>query len=100
MKVTFSYTNGKQRDMHETHARILSKLNRGTYLTRDMQAQAVPVQTVIQAPEETPEPVSAIDDGLDELDSEQLHEIARERGVHVHHRAGADRVRAALREAE
>jgi hypothetical protein len=37
------------------------------------------------------------DDGLDKLDAEALHALAKERGVTVHHRAGADKVRAALR---
>ena len=37
------------------------------------------------------------DDGLDKLDAEALHALAKERGVAVHHRAGADKVRAALR---
>ncbi|RSE60395.1 hypothetical protein EGT81_12760 [Alcaligenes faecalis] len=36
-------------------------------------------------------------DGLDELDAEQLHALAKERGVSVHHKAGADKVREALR---
>lgn len=36
-------------------------------------------------------------DGLDKLDAEALHALAKERGVTVHHRAGADKVRAALR---
>lgn len=37
------------------------------------------------------------DDGLDKMDAEALHALAKERGVTVHHRAGADKVRAALR---
>ncbi len=40
------------------------------------------------------------DDGLEGLDAQQLHELAKERGVKVHHAAGADKVREALREAE
>jgi len=36
-------------------------------------------------------------DGLEGLDAERLHALARERGVRVHHKAGADKVRAALR---
>ena len=36
-------------------------------------------------------------DGLDELEAEHLHALAKERGVRVHHAAGADKVRAALR---
>ena len=37
------------------------------------------------------------DDGLDNLGAEALHALAKERGVTVHHRAGADKVRSALR---
>lgn len=38
-----------------------------------------------------------IDDGLDEMGAEQLHALAKERGVKVHANAGADKVREALR---
>lgn len=38
-------------------------------------------------------------DGLDSLDIEQLRALAKERGVTVHHAAGADKIRAALRAA-
>lgn len=41
-----------------------------------------------------------VDDGLGQLSAEQLHELAKERGVKVHHAAGADKVREALREAQ
>lgn len=37
-------------------------------------------------------------DNLDAMSAEELHALAKERGVTVHHRAGADKVRAALRE--
>lgn len=36
-------------------------------------------------------------DGLDELDTEQLRALAKERGIKVHANAGADKVREALR---
>jgi hypothetical protein len=39
-------------------------------------------------------------DYLDELSPEQLHALAKERGVEVHHRAGPEKVKAALREAQ
>jgi hypothetical protein len=38
-------------------------------------------------------------DNLDAMSTEELHALAKERGVTVHHLAGADKVRAALREA-
>ncbi|ALP47895.1 hypothetical protein NDR77_24665 [Pseudomonas aeruginosa] len=41
----------------------------------------------------------AIDDDLDGMDAEQLHALAKARGVSVHRNAGPERVRKALREA-
>ncbi len=41
---------------------------------------------------------TTLGDGLDELNAEQLHALAKERGVSVHHKAGADKVREALRQ--
>lgn len=38
-------------------------------------------------------------DNLSDMDAAQLHALAKERGVAVHHKAGADKVREALREA-
>lgn len=39
------------------------------------------------------------DDGLDAMDQEKLHALAKERDVKVHANAGADKVREALRQA-
>lgn len=39
------------------------------------------------------------EDELDAMDAEQLHALAKERGVKVHANAGADKVREALRQA-
>lgn len=47
-----------------------------------------------QAQEDVELPIT---DGLDDLDAEQLHALAKERGVKVHHASGADKVREALR---
>lgn len=41
MKVDFSYKNGRVRAMAERDARVLQKLGKGSYLTRDMRAQPV-----------------------------------------------------------
>lgn len=43
--------------------------------------------------------VAADGDGLDAMDAEALHTLAKERGVKVHANAGADKVREALRQA-
>ena len=93
-KVDFTFKNGHTRIMAKRQAEILGKLGHGTYKTRDMASQPMVTKPMLAAhpvQEET-------DDGLDALDKEQLHALAKERGVKVHHMAGADKVRAALRD--
>lgn len=97
-QVNFTYANGRERKMLERDAKILTKLGRGTYLTTAMQAAPVaapaPVKANVPAkPVERVEP----DDGLDAMDSEALHELAKAEGIKVHANAGADRVRAVIR---
>jgi len=90
-KVTFTYKNGRERMLSARDAELLQRLGKGAYLTRDM-AAARPMPVVMPAADNT-------DVDLDNLDGDALHALARERGVKVHHKAGADKVRAALREA-
>jgi hypothetical protein len=106
-KVDFKFNrNGSTRIMPKRQAEILQKLGHGQYQTRDMAFQPLVTKPMQAAPAETA-PTEQCDvsysqtlryDGLDVLDKEQLHALAKERGVKVHHMAGADRVRAALRE--
>lgn len=56
-----------------------------------------PVVAEIDPPEDVVDPGAVMD--LGEMNAAQLHALAKERGIEVHHRAGADKVRAALREA-
>lgn len=80
-RVQFTFKkNGSQRMMHKLTAEVLQKHGLGEYMTR------VADQPMIQK-----------SDGLDDLDRAQLHALAKERGVAVHHLAGAEKVRAALR---
>jgi len=81
MKVEFSYKNGRTRRMTSAQADLLQRLGHGTYQTREMRA-AVP---------------AIVADELDFLTLEELQGLAKERGIKVHHRAGADKVRKALR---
>lgn len=90
-KVTFTYNNGRERMLSARDAELLQRLGKGTYLTRDMAAARPVVVAGSAVPNE--------DVDLDALDGEALHALARERSVKVHHKAGADKVRAALREA-
>lgn len=97
-KVTFTFKTGRERVLSERDARLLQRLGKGTYLTRDMAAApVVPIAPVVTT---VVTPVQSLPVDLDALDADALHELAKERGVKVHHKAGAEKVRAALREAE
>ena len=84
MKVELVLKNGRKMRTTEAVARVLRnrRLVAGDYETTQLVSDDGPKS-----------------DGLDELDAEKLHALAKERGLNVHHRAGADKVRAALREA-
>lgn len=110
-KVEFVHKNGRVKMMRLRDAELLRRLGRGTYRTADMRPQEQAVVTSAKAEESAAimpvvEPVAIeVDDtvesdGLDDLDADQLHALAKERGVKVHHASGADKVRAALREAQ
>lgn len=87
MKVNFKHKTGRVQAMSRRDAEILQRLGRGSYLTRDLQA-ARPVESL---------PAT---DELDAMTPEELHELAKRCGVDVHHRAGADKVKEALRKAQ
>jgi hypothetical protein len=97
-KVDFTFKNGHTRVMAKRQAEILGKLGHGTYLTRDMlAARPIAAAPVVSQPVAIVSQASTEVDEFDAMDKEQLHAIAKERGVKVHHMAGADKVRAALR---
>lgn len=83
MKVELVLKNGRKMRTTEAVARVLRnrRLVAGDYETAQLVSDDGPKS-----------------DGLDELDTDALHALAKERGLTVHHRAGADKVRAALRE--
>lgn len=83
MRVEVTLRNGRKLMTNEATARVLRTRNLVAdtgYSTRDMASAPTA-------------------ENLDAMSAEQLHELAKARGVTVHHRAGADKVRAALREA-
>lgn len=56
-KVEFTYRSGGTRSISERDAKILSKLGRGTYLTRDLvAAPPAPVQVFTPPPAPVPAP--------------------------------------------
>ena len=91
MRVTFTYKNGRERLMDEREALIMQRLGHGQYLTKVLRAG------ISLPPVQTSSPASG--DALDALDEQALHALAKDRGIKVHHKAGADKVRAALRSA-
>lgn len=111
MNVTFTYNSGRERRMTRAEAEVLQLLGHGRYEAQAASAPStapappaapVPVaQEPAQAPDGAPSaaPPSGPLDELDGLDAPALHALAKERGVKVHYKAGADKVRAALREA-
>jgi hypothetical protein len=99
-RVNFTFKNGHVRPMAKRQAELLGKAGFGTYQTRDMAAQPMimkPMQAMEPVKVQEPEEQQPAGDALDALNREQLHDLAKERGIQVHHRAGADTVRAALR---
>ena len=114
MKTVFTFKNGKTRVMGQRYANVLSKLGKGTYETRELRADdpAFPgtpdtrtiaeVDAQIKADNaeivtEQEEADAEVSDELDGLSVDELRELANARGVNVHHRAGAEKIRAALR---
>lgn len=79
-RVQFTFSGGRQVQTTEAQAKLLKRMGRGDYLTRDMADQP-----------------NFVKDGLDDMDKAQLHALAKERGIKIHHNAGADKVREALR---
>jgi|SRR5690606_1454306 len=95
------YKNGVRRIVRDFTGRRLVRIGiarevkgdaSNTYLTRDMRAPSNHVPAGGK--------VVTVADELSELNADQLHALAKERGIKVHPRAGADKVRAALKEAE
>lgn len=86
---------GRTQRVTSAQAKVLQRAGLGSYQTRDMAFQ--PMVTKPMQAEPTPQ---LADDGLEAMDKDQLHALAKERGVKVHHMAGADKVRAALRDTQ
>ena len=91
MRVEIKLKNGRIMRTTEAVARVLRnrRLTAENYETTELVAEPVNTPIIVKQSDE-----------LDSLDAEALHALAAERGVQVHHRAGAEKVRAALREAQ
>lgn len=108
-RVMFIFKGGRTVVTHEAQARLLKRMGRGDYVTRDMADQPKQTKAFVGTSDtRTIEEVSdyiksenaaLLDDGLDSLDRDALLSLAKERGIEVHHRTGADKLREALRAA-
>jgi hypothetical protein len=81
-RVEFKYANGRVRTMDSRHAKVLEKLGKGSYLTRDM--RAAPVDQIA--------PV----DVYANLTDDQLRDLAKAQGRKVHWNAGREKILEAL----
>lgn len=91
-RVKFQYKRGGRIvTVNMRQAEVLSRRGLGELANRSMEDKP-------QITKAHPAPLQA-DDGLGDLDKAALHALAKERGVQVHHAAGADKVRQALRDA-
>jgi hypothetical protein len=91
-QVIFTFKNGRQRTMHRSQAAFFAAAKQGTYSAKE--------QPTVEAPTPKPSADKAGAADIDAMDADALHVLARERGVKVHHKAGADKVREALRQAK
>lgn len=88
--------NGKRKLVKDVVGKRLIKVKAARevqcgYITRDMADQP----NVLKIPDAVIP--SSENDGLDTMEKADLHALAKGRGVKVHHMAGAEKVRAALR---
>jgi hypothetical protein len=83
-RVVFTFRNGKTRAMLKIQADLLASRGLGNYLTRDMADQ----------------PKAEKGQDLMALNRAELHALAKERGLELDGRLGADSVRMALRGAQ
>jgi hypothetical protein len=90
-KIKFVHKSGREELMHRRFADVLQKLGRGSYMTRHLTAAPATQPSIPRVPR--------LSDELDSMDAESLHALAKVRGVKVHHNAGAEKVRQAIREA-
>jgi hypothetical protein len=90
-KVEFTFKTGLKKMLSQRQADLLSRYRLGTYQTRDMGHQPM-VTTPMVAEDLSMDPAM--------MNKEQLHALAKQRGVKVHHLAGAEKVRAALESAK
>ena len=96
-RVKFQYKRGGRIvTVNLRQAEVLSRRGLGELANRSMEDK--PQVTKFEARVDTGSNHS-VDASLDTMDKAALHALAKERGVQVHHAAGADKVRQALRDA-
>lgn len=95
-RVNFIFNrNGHTRLVSPAQAKLLNRIGLGVVEDHSMEYR--PAVTKVIVPE-SPMQSFVAGDGLDEMSKEDLHALAKSRGLTLHHMLGADKVRAALRE--
>lgn len=99
--------NGRTMRVSEKQASAFERAGiaiRSEYMTRDMRAVEVPAVVIpepawpdVAKPDADPVPADTPADGLESMDVDELRALAESRGIKVHHRAGKDKILAALR---
>ena len=82
--------NGKRKEVRDAVGRALVKVKAAREVT-DYANRSMADKPVIR------KVVVPTDDGLDAMEKAELHALAKERGLTLHHMLGAEKVRAALR---
>lgn len=110
MKIEVEMKNGRVKMLTPAQARAMVFIGKGRYLTRDMEDKpklnkAFPGTSDQRTPEEVDAYIKSENaklkgDELEIMGVEELRALAKQRGVAVHHKAGPEKIRAALRVAE
>lgn len=100
-RVNFTFKRGgHSRLVSPAQAKVLSRVGLGEVaMNRSMEDKLAVTKVVLPEVVDLPGQQDS-GDGLDALSKEELHALAKSRGLSLHHMLGADKVRAALREAE
>lgn len=85
MRVRFQYKNGTVRPMNKNHAGVLEKLKKGRILPDENKPEDLP-----------PPPGDSVSSDLQSLTDEQLHALAKENDIKVHHKVKGEKLIAAV----
>jgi hypothetical protein len=90
--------NGRRRDVHKKVAKVLIDRGLAREVAQEAAKAALTYSTrMLTAGQGEARAHAAAGDDLDGMDVDALRQMAKDRGITVHHRAGRDKLLAALR---